>query len=305
MYFIGTASITVFLAARQETIDQSEFIDEKSALLAPIGASISLLSVYALLKFGIDPTTAYAFFVTVFGALSISDIGVPILRNVLPNEFSIAQVSVPKKVADVFDLDEPALPLDGLVALVLGILFSIAYWLPTSMAQKFIVSNVIAWSIAMVSLGTIGLGSFQTAAILLAGLFCYDCFFVFGTDVMMTVATKIEAPVKFIFPAVPSESPREYPFSVLGLGDVVIPGLFVRFMKQIDEALQPKLPYIGISTAAYTLALSTCFAVNYVTSAGQPALFYIDPALIGSVLGAAAFNDQLAEVWNFKVKDDK
>jgi hypothetical protein len=42
----------------------------------------------------------------------------------------------------------------------------------------------------MVSLGAISLGSFQTGAILLAGLFCYDVFWVFGTDVMMTVATK-------------------------------------------------------------------------------------------------------------------
>jgi hypothetical protein len=42
----------------------------------------------------------------------------------------------------------------------------------------------------MVSLGAISLGSFQTGAILLAGLFCYDIFWVFGTDVMMTVATK-------------------------------------------------------------------------------------------------------------------
>jgi minor histocompatibility antigen H13 len=52
--------------------------------------------------------------------------------------------------------------------------------------------KAIAWALGMVSLGAISLGSFQTGAILLAGLFCYDIFWVFGTDVMMTVATKGE-----------------------------------------------------------------------------------------------------------------
>ena len=101
---------------------------------------------------------------------------------------------------------------------------------------------VIAWALAMTSLGAISLGSFQTAAILLAGLFCYDIFFVFGTDVMMTVATKIEAPVKFLYTAPPpaeGAEPRDYPFSVLGLGDIVIPGLFIRFMSKIDSVLKP------------------------------------------------------------------
>ena len=45
------------------------------------------------------------------------------------------------------------------------------------------------------------------------------CSKVFGTDVMMTVATKVEAPVKFLYTAPPSDTPRSYPFSVLGLGD--------------------------------------------------------------------------------------
>jgi hypothetical protein len=54
----------------------------------------------------------------------------------------------------------------------------------------FVQYSVIAWAIGMVSLGAISLGSFQTGAVLLAGLFCYDVFWVFGSDVMMTVATK-------------------------------------------------------------------------------------------------------------------
>ncbi|CAN0046358.1 unnamed protein product [Ectocarpus sp. 8 AP-2014] len=46
----------------------------------------------------------------------------------------------------------------------------------------------------------------------------------------MTVATKIEAPVKFLFPSLTDPSKR-YPFSVLGLGDIVIPATFCTLMR--------------------------------------------------------------------------
>jgi minor histocompatibility antigen H13 len=74
---------------------------------------------------------------------------------------------------------------------------------------------------------------------------------------MMTVALKVEAPVKFIYPNPPTDDPTRYPFSVLGLGDVVIPGLFVRFMSKMDEALQPtNISYFSAATVAY--AVGTC-----------------------------------------------
>lgn len=46
----------------------------------------------------------------------------------------------------------------------------------------------------------------------------------------MTVATRIEAPVKFLFPALTDPS-KQYPFSVLGLGDIVIPATFCTLMR--------------------------------------------------------------------------
>ena len=298
-YFLGMACITVYVAARQETIDTSELINEKNALFAPIGASISLLTIYTFLKFGIDPTNAYAIIVTVFGALSVSDIGVPILRNLCPPEFYETRVPIPSKLANVLEI-EPFLPLDGLITLFIGVISSIYYWLPTAMTQKFIISNIIAWSIAMVSLGSISFGSFQTAAILLGGLFLYDVYFVYFSDAMMTVATKVEAPIKFIYPNL-SSNVQDYPFSVLGLGDVVVPGLFVRFMNQVDKALKPeKVSYLNVASVAYFVALSVCFYVNKVTNSGQPALFFLDPTLIGSALVASNVNGQFQDVWTYR-----
>ena len=39
-----------------------------------------------------------------------------------------------------------------------------------------------------------------TGCILLGGLFFYDIFWVFGTNVMVTVAKSFEAPIKLVFP---------------------------------------------------------------------------------------------------------
>ena len=55
---------------------------------------------------------------------------------------------------------------------------------------------------------------------LLLGLFFYDAFFVFKSDAMLTVATQIEAPAKFLWAAEREAGDTRYPFSVLGLGDV-------------------------------------------------------------------------------------
>lgn len=309
IYFLGLAIGTVYLGGRQETITldgaPDQTVTKESALYAPIGASVAIGGLYILIKNGFDPTTFYAVFVSLFGALAISDIGVPILRNVLPPSFATKEVEVPSSIAKKFELDPPTLPLDGLATLGLGLLCTAIYWAPIfDMTDKFIISNVIAWSLGMVSLGTISLGAFQTGAILLTGLFCYDIFWVFGTDVMMTVATKVEAPVKFLYQAPPSDIPREYPFSVLGLGDIVIPGLFVRFMNKVDEGLKPStsISYFNAATIAYALGLSICFAVNEITKAGQPALLYLDPLIVGSAFAVAAANGQIKELWDFEVE---
>jgi len=122
----------------------------------------------------------------------------------------------------------------------------------------------------------------------------------------MTVATKVEAPVKFIFPAPPSDTPRDYEFSVLGLGDVVIPGLFVGLMAKADEILQPKnVSYFSVAVVAYALGLAACFTANEIYHNGQPALLYLDPALVGSTLLVANINGQVSDLWAFKEEENE
>jgi minor histocompatibility antigen H13 len=76
------------------------------------------------------------------------------------------------------------------------------------------------------------LGNFSTGFILLSLLFFYDIFFVFGTDVMLTVAKSIDAPIKLLFPRDWNADPVEY--SLLGLGDIVLPGVFIALCLRYD-----------------------------------------------------------------------
>jgi len=70
---------------------------------------------------------------------------------------------------------------------------------------------------------------------MLWGLFFYDIFWVYGTDVMVTVAKSIDAPIKLQFPFTKIEDGVAVPkFSMLGLGDIVVPGIFVGMTLKYD-----------------------------------------------------------------------
>ncbi len=107
--------------------------------------------------------------------------------------------------------------------------------------------------------------------------------------------------MKFLYTVSPSNTPRDYPFSVLGLGDAVIPGLLVRLMSKAEEVLRPKnLSYFNVATGAYAAGLVACFGVNEIFHNGQPALLYLDPYLVGITLACAAANGQVADLWDFR-----
>ena len=85
----------------------------------------------------------------------------------------------------------------------------------------------------------------------------------------MKVATGVKGPIKFVFPKVlpaPLEYTRES-FSMLGLGDVVVPGFFIAFLLAFDaynarkegknttENTDWSKPYFHTGIIFYALAL--------------------------------------------------
>ncbi len=93
-------------------------------------------------------------------------------------------------------------------------------------------------------------------------------------------------------------------FSLLGLGDIVLPGLLVSFALRVDycrgQCLNHK-SYFFIASLAYAVGLlfANVMALalqRYV--AGQPALMYIVPCLLGSLFWRAKCRDELQEMWD-------
>lgn len=62
--------------------------------------------------------------------------------------------------------------------------------------KHWILNNVFGMAFAINGVSLLQLGSFAIGATLLSGLFFYDVFWVFGTDVMVTVAKSFDAPIK-------------------------------------------------------------------------------------------------------------
>jgi len=145
--------------------------------------------------------------------------------------------------------------------------------------------------------------SFRTGLILLGGLFLYDIWWVFGTNVvsllwiavwnnsnnvvqMVDVATNIDLPIKLLWPKSQTFATNAG-YTMLGLGDVVVPGLFIAMALRYDQARFlasvpisraqesfPK-PYFTAAIISYVIGLATTMGVMHFTKAAQPALLYL------------------------------
>ena len=117
---------------------------------------------------------------------------------------------------------------------------------PSGGALGFTLNNLVACLVATELLQLLGLRSFRAATLLLVGLLAYDVFWVFaspavvGDNVMLAVATSdaVTGPTRLLFPRVPGGGGEaaNFPFSLLGLGDVAIPGLLAALALRYDAS---------------------------------------------------------------------
>jgi len=172
-------------------------------------------------------------------------------------------------------------------ALIVGV--GIGVWYAAT--KHWIANNTLGLAFSIQGVALLSLGSFQIGCILLGGLFVYDVFWVFGTDVMVTVAKSFDAPIKLLWPKDPFAETLH--FSMLGLGDIVIPGIFIALMLRLDAKRFngkkdfPK-PYFTFTFGGYVLGMLTTIAVMHIFQAAQPALLYLVPFCIGSSLVCGA-----------------
>lgn len=103
-------------------------------------------------------------------------------------------------------------------------------------------TNFLGFSFCYGSLQFMSPSTFATGSLILGSLFFYDIYFVFFTPLMVTVATKLDVPIKLLFPRPPGpgEEPDAVSLAMLGLGDIVVPGMMIGLALRFDLFLYYK-----------------------------------------------------------------
>ncbi|KAJ8340403.1 hypothetical protein SKAU_G00350360 [Synaphobranchus kaupii] len=175
----------------------------------------------------------------------------------------------------------------------------------------WILQDLLGIAFCLNFMKTITVSNFKVCVILLSLLVLYDVFFVFitpfftpnGVSIMVQVAlgpgstgeksggNMVEVPAE---PTAPHEKlpvvmrvPRfsawaqnlcGMQFSILGYGDIIVPGLLVAYCHKFDVwTSSSKKIYFVSCTIAYFFGMIVTFAVMIVSKMGQPALLYLVP----------------------------
>lgn len=91
---------------------------------------------------------------------------------------------------------------------------------------------------------------------------------------MVSVAKNLDGPIKLLFLKA-SGTPRQ--FSMLGLGDIVVPGIFVALMLRMDRSRGFQTSYFASAMAGYVGGLLATVLVMTQFDRAQPALLYLVP----------------------------
>jgi len=209
----------------------------------------------------------------------------------------------------------------------------------------WIMQDLMGVSICVAFLSVLRVNNLKIATVLLVVAFFYDIFFVFitpylfsGKSVMVTVATSGGAPTadalwceKYprdndckggeplpMLLTVPRLADYQGGASMLGLGDIVLPGLALSFASRLDESRRLVASmngnggvgrracmlseafsgYFGPIVVAYAIGLLMANAAVYIMQMGQPALLYLVPLCLGALFFVGWKKGEITELWN-------
>ncbi|TVY15582.1 Signal peptide peptidase 2 [Lachnellula arida] len=201
--------------------------------------------------------------------------------------------------------------------LALGLAAIIAY---NTSGKAWWLTNLMGFGFCYGAFQIMSPTTFWTGSLVLTGLFVYDIIMVFYTPMMVTVATTLDVPIKLVFPG-----PKRG--GMLGLGDVVLPGIMMalalrfdlylhyvrkhfkqgeralyvettglwgeRFWtsgskeKNVADAARFPKTYFKASVVGYVVGMLTTLVVLNSFNHAQPALLYLVPGVLVSLWGTA------------------
>ncbi|EEB15662.1 minor histocompatibility antigen H13, putative [Pediculus humanus corporis] len=275
---------------------QKREMSNKEAAIFPLIASATLVGLYIgfqiFSKEYINLLLTFYFFC--LGVLALCHLVSPIITKLfsstIPNRaFHIHFTqSGPQESEDIINYHFTSYDV---VCLLCCTLFGAWYLIK----KHWIANNLFGIAFATNGVELLHLNNVVTGCILLCGLFVYDIFWVFGTNVMVTVAKSFEAPIKLVFPQdLLEKGLGANNFAMLGLGDIVIPGIFIALLLRFDNSLKRNSKtYFYATSIAYICGLLATIFVMHVFKRAQPALLYLVPACLGTPILLAILKGDL------------
>jgi minor histocompatibility antigen H13 len=287
-----------------------EVMQQKDAWLFPVFGSGVLFGLFLIFRYINKDyvNLLFHYYFSVIGGYSISSLLYERLVGIPPFE-SLSKVHLLTIPPIKFINEKPSnITLLDVFTLLIGGFVGLLYFF----YKTWTLNNIFGITFCVFGIENIMLGQFKVGFILLGLLFFYDIFWVFGTPVMVEVAKNLDGPIKLMFPKhIPVENSKD--FNMIGLGDIVIPGIYVALMLRFDLMKYLKsntgavcvpfslknCKYFISTLIGYTLGIIATLFVMYYFQAAQPALLYLVPGCLFSSLIVAFFNKELTTLWDF------
>lgn len=298
-------------------------LDTMQALCFPLGSSVALLVMFFFFD---SMQTLVAISTAIIACAALAFLLAPLCQYVCATVGVGASARLACGRCGRYSLPEAASLL--LSAAIVAVWVLTGHWL---------LMDAMGMGLCVTFIAFIRLPSLKVSTLLLTGLLLYDVFwvffssYIFTTNVMVKVATrpaenpmnmvarrlqlrdapKLSLPAKLVFPSMHHQGH----FSMLGLGDIVMPGLLLCFVLRYDaykkatlvcevgsvpgpRSMGSRLTYFHCSLLGYFLGLLTATVSAEVFKAAQPALLYLVPFTLLPLLTMAYVKGDLRRMWS-------
>jgi len=287
---VAAVGLGSYFAGKESNDTPREVLSASRIKSYPFLAGASLIGIQVMLEY-LGPKRVNYLFMYYFGLAGTNSIWFLLRAFFKMKSRKLFYYPSSKSILTEFVLPNQRVPffLHDIPLYLIALIVNVAYY----QTRNNIANNIIAFSIAFFAILSIRIEKFTSAAPLLWSLLIYDVFFVYQTDVMTSVAMGLEGPVKL------QVNLRGRGNSVLGLGDIVIPGLFIAVCSRFDTFLNKvtgrRSYYWLTGLIFYSIAMGVTDLVCYITKKGQPALLFITPLVtVPIVLMALIRREHLA-----------
>ena len=326
VYLGSTFSTKICSISGDKKTEGIETMKQKDAWMFPVMGSAVLFGLYLLFKFFNEKylNVLLHIYFTLIGSFSIGQLIEEKINEKEPfKSFDGKNVLYIPKIP-YFNPEGASVSLLNIITFCLGLIVGVIYF----MKKNWILNNILGMAFSVFGIENLTLGEYKVGLILLSLLFFYDIFWVFYTPVMVSVAKKMEGPVKLMFPKLKEAieqmrkekgedneyagkpyDPREY--NMIGLGDIVIPGIYVALMLRFDIYLYKKakkdiakfgfknMKYFLVTFIFYNLGIVITLCSTYFFNHAQPALLYLVPCTLISSTFTALINGDIKTLWKF------